>query len=132
MHSSKTIFWRNLFVERPLHFQSSVGAAAFWAARKWMRKIAAPRICQRDHFDENLTLPQEYPPVPHRPPQFNTSGSHKDHTFSAPKIHTLPKIISLKSQNTDMLHIIWYAPLIDFCVRVYLHLSNIFGNSPGS
>ena len=28
----------------------------------------------------------EYPSVPHRPAQFNTSVLHKDHTFSAPKI----------------------------------------------
>ena len=28
----------------------------------------------------------EYPSVPHRPPQFNTSVPHKDYTFSAPEI----------------------------------------------
>ena len=28
----------------------------------------------------------EYPSVPHRPSQFNTSVPHKEHTFSAPKI----------------------------------------------
>ena len=32
------------------------------------------------------SLDWEYPSVPHRPPQFNTSVPHKDHTFSAPEI----------------------------------------------
>ena len=42
----------------------------------------------------------EYPSVPHRPPQFNTLVPHKDHTFSAPKIlqfHT--KNPSVQHQN---------------------------------
>ena len=28
----------------------------------------------------------EYSLVPHKPPHFNTSVQHKDHTFSAPKV----------------------------------------------
>ena len=35
---------------------------------------------------KKVCLLNEYPSVPHRPPQFNTSVPHKDHTFSAPKI----------------------------------------------
>ena len=41
------------------------------------------------HFDiyiVKLWFYKEYPSVQHRPPQFNTSVPHKDHTFSAPKM----------------------------------------------
>ena len=48
MHPFETIVRWNLFVERPLPLQSSVEAASFWAVRKWMRKIAAPRICHQN------------------------------------------------------------------------------------
>ena len=37
-----------------------------------------------------LTFRNEYPSVPHRLPQFNTSVPHKDHTFSAPKSPSVP------------------------------------------
>ena len=36
-------------------------------------------------YADNFEL-SEYPSVPHRPPQFNTSVPLMDHTFSAPKI----------------------------------------------
>ena len=40
-----------------------------------------------EHFRAiSRTCLKEYSSVPHRPPQFNTSVPHKDHTFSAPKI----------------------------------------------
>ena len=42
----------------------------------------------------------EYPSVPHRPPQFNTSFPHKDHTFSAPKTSQFnTKIHQFHSKN---------------------------------
>ena len=33
-----------------------------------------------------IYINHEYPSFPHRPPQFNTSVQHQDHTFSAPKV----------------------------------------------
>ena len=40
-----------------------------------------------EHFRAiSRTCLKEYSSVPHRPPQFNTSVPHKDHTSSAPKI----------------------------------------------
>ena len=47
----------------------------------------------------------EYPSVPHRPPQFNASVPHKDHTFSAPKIsHSSIKNLSVHHQNPSVPH----------------------------
>ena len=54
---------------------------------------------------------EEYPLVPHRPPQFNTSFPHKNHTLSAPKMpqfHTsnplLPPLRQFHTKNPSVHH----------------------------
>ena len=64
--------------------------------QKWLLSFSSFQQKILKHFWEviskigNNWLPIiRYPSVPHRPPQFNTSVQHKDHTFSAPKIRQL-------------------------------------------
>ena len=54
---------------------------------------------------------EEYPLVPHRPPQFNTSFPHKNHTLSAlkmPQFHTsnplLPPLRQFHTKNPSVHH----------------------------
>ena len=62
------------------------------------------------HFDiyiVKLWFYKEYPSVQHRPPQFNTSVPHKDHTFSAPKIPQFnTKNLSVTNQKPEGL-LVW-------------------------
>ena len=47
----------------------------------------------------------EYASVPHRPPQFNTSVLHRDHTFSAPQIPQFnTRNPSVQHQNPSLLY----------------------------
>ena len=69
---------------------SNIGNFQVLAGRIWvpLSSTQTPSIqhigsTQGPHLFSTQNL---YPSVPHRPPQLNTSVSHKDHTFSAPKI----------------------------------------------
>ena len=66
-------------------------------------KLSRSKTCSCVSWGSNT---YEYPSVPHRPPHFNTSVQHKDHTFSAPKIplfDTKVKIILLLWKNFEFL-----------------------------